>query len=166
MSQFKIVTGYKNPILRKKSQKIEIFNKEIKKLGQKMKNFLKQDNLGVGLASPQIGQNLQIIVAKLKENQIKIILNPKITNLSSEKTIEEEGCLSLPGVWGDVERFKKIKLDFQNLNGEKESLILEDFPARIIQHEYDHLQGILFLDKIKGKYRLSEKTVTDNLDLP
>ncbi len=103
-------------------------------------------NEGIGLAAPQAGQSLRIIVIEYSEGALALI-NPKITRKSFKKDIMEEGCLSLPDIRKDVKRSIKITIKALNLKGEPVKLKAEGLLARIIQHEIDHLNGILIIDK-------------------
>jgi len=147
MPILKIITQ-PNPILRKKSSEInlnEIKSREFKRLFSAMaKTMLKTD--GVGLAAPQIGRNIRLAVINSKDGVICLI-NPKITKKSWARELGEEGCLSIPGVFGKVKRHKKITLRFYNQDEKKIKLTAQGLMARVMQHEINHLDGILFIDK-------------------
>ncbi|PIX11239.1 peptide deformylase [Candidatus Falkowbacteria bacterium CG_4_10_14_0_2_um_filter_36_22] len=140
-----------NGILRQKSLSLnqkEIKSNKIKKLCSDMaKTMLKKD--GIGLAAPQIGKNIRIIIINTKEKPICMI-NPIITYKSWAKEWGEEGCLSVPNVFGKVKRCKKIKYKYFDNKGNKLIVNAEGLMARVIQHEIDHLDGILFIDKAKN----------------
>lgn len=106
---------------------------------------------GIGLAGPQVSQSLNLALINLEEHGIPpfIIINPVITHRSKETTTVEEGCLSMPGVFGEVSRPKKITVEFYDLEGKKHSLTDDGWIARVIQHEIDHLQSVLIIDKLK-----------------
>lgn len=108
------------------------------------KTMLKTD--GVGLAAPQIGKNIRLAVINSKDG-IFCLINPKLTRRSWTSESAEEGCLSIPGVFGKVKRHKKISLTYYNQEGKKSKLTASGMMARVIQHEIDHLDGILFIDK-------------------
>jgi peptide deformylase len=130
---------------------------------------------GIGLAAPQVGKSWRIFVVDpfwYKEGYEKnpyVFINPKFIEFEGMETMEE-GCLSLPEIFENVPRAKKIKLEYTNENGETVALEAEGMFARAIQHEYDHLEGILFIDKIakfrriiiKRKLHELEKTTTEN----
>lgn len=103
---------------------------------------------GVGLAATQIGVPLQIIVADIGEGPISLI-NPKILSHKG-KDIDKEGCLSLPGIYAEVERWNWIRVIGLNRDGKKIQIEAEGLLARVIQHEIDHLHGILFIDRVKN----------------
>lgn len=139
------IITYPNPILRQKTQSIENFS-DIKKI---LPEFIKtmQENEGIGLAAPQIGKSIKLICIQTK-NGPEIFINPKITSKSFKKEIAEEGCLSLPKIFGKVKRSSKITIKFQDQDGNKHKLTAQGLYARVLQHEIDHLDGILFIDKI------------------
>ena len=147
-----------DPILRKRCKKIkDVFDPNIKTLIKNM--FKSMDKAkGVGLAAPQVGLDLQLFLVSPNgkhkapftniENSL-VVMNPKLEFLDNKTAYEWEGCLSIPGYRGQVKRPNKIKLNYINTLGENCEEIYEGFTARIIQHEYDHLQGVLFLDRMK-----------------
>ncbi len=131
--------------LRKKAKDVKP-GPEIDELIEEMKKIL-QENEGVGLAAPQIGVLQRIIVVDTGEG-IYSFLNPKVLKASEEKITTKEGCLSLKGVWLDVSRSKKVKVEAENQEGEKILLEAEGVSAVIFQHEIDHLNGKLFIDRV------------------
>lgn len=121
---------------------------------------------GVGIAAPQVNEGLRVFIlwsrtTKKRKNIPKLgpiaIINPKIVSASKKIVKAWEGCLSIPGIRGLVPRHKSIDVEFVTREGEKLGLTLEDFPARIFQHEYDHLNGIVFLDRTDPKDLTTEK---------
>jgi peptide deformylase len=137
-----------NPILRKKSQPVKKVDKYIERLVDEMKKILLKSEIpAVGLSAPQIGELLRVIIYR-EEDKIHTIINPKILKKEG-KIVIEEGCLSIPGVYGDVERANKILVSGISLTGKKIEIEKEGLPAVIIQHEIDHLDGILFIDRVK-----------------
>lgn len=156
MKKLTIETGKKNEILRTVSDEIPL--KDIPKykgIAQDMLKHIKNPkNWGVWLAAPQIGINKRIIVVSLmktyEDENFRTIamINPRITGYSTECTLEEEWCLSVPWETGDVERYASIELEFYSPEGSKYNMKLDSLAARIVQHEIDHLDGILFTDKL------------------
>ncbi len=152
----KIEKGLDNKILRTISIKIK--DNEIKnylKLAREMKNYIKDsDNGWVGLASPQVGYNIRLIIVSLPnsrddENYKTIIMfNPVILEFSEECEFWEEWCLSVPNKKWKVSRSKEIKLAYQDEKWAYKSLALCELRARIVQHEIDHLNWILFVDRL------------------
>ena len=102
---------------------------------------------GVGLAAPQVGHNIRLIVVKLNTGVIQEMINPRISWTSLETEKMTEGCLSIPNELVTVERPKKIRVKFQCLNGEFKYWCLSNFDARVVLHEFDHLEGILMTGK-------------------
>ena len=152
MAILKIQTGEKNPILRKKSVNVKKFDANLKKFVKNLREtMVKKD--GLGLAAPQVGENIRAITVAMNyggENKVIVaMVNPVISWHGEEILIAEEGCLSLPGIFKNVERFKELKVEFFTVEGERSILKLEGLNARVIQHEIDHLDGILFTDRVK-----------------
>lgn len=145
-------------ILRAKSQDVVCFDQKTQKIISDLFDTLKSsERPGVGLAAPQIGHNLKIVVIESagyerEDGELTdvlprtVLINPKIVKYSSEKVEMDEGCLSVPDVMGPVSRPKKIKVEAQDENGKKICINTGGFFARVIQHEVDHLDGILFID--------------------
>lgn len=142
----KIIT-YPNPNLRKTSKKIEVFDDNLKKLASEMAEIMFQDD-GIGLAAPQIDKSVRLIVVGNENgHDYKVYVNPEISFSSKNKELNEEGCLSLPKIFGLVRRPKKIHVKYQDLNGQIMKEKLTGLPAVVFQHELDHLDGILFIDR-------------------
>ena len=141
-----MIIKYPQPVLRKKSQKINEISDEIKKLSLKMTEIMIA-NQGIGLAAPQIGELKRIIVIKT-ENGIQVFINPEIISKSKKIEIMEEGCLSFPGLFLKIKRASEVKVEALNKKGEKICFNAKNLLARIIQHEIDHLDGILFIDRV------------------
>lgn len=138
------------PVLRQKSRALktdELQNKEIQQLILDMeKTMIEKD--GVGLAAPQVGHNIRVIVINTQDG-ILALINPRILRKSWKKEILEEGCLSLPEIFGLVKRSAKVSLVALDKKGKKIRFQASGFFARVIQHEVDHLDGVLFIDKAK-----------------
>lgn len=140
-----IETGTENEILRKKSEPIDGIDKKILKLIKEMGIAMKKKK-GVGLAAPQVGINKRLILVTLDNKIVVPMINPKITSHSDMTELGEEGCLSLPGQWGDIKRYCEITVEYLNEKSNKKILKLDSFNSRVVQHEIDHLDGILFTD--------------------
>lgn len=115
------------------------------------------ENNGCGMAAPQVGVNKRLFVAILDNERIEVFVNPFILQHSEETEIDTEGCLSIPQMRGDVQRYKTIKIRY--FNGQ--NIVTEEYEglnARIIQHEYDHLNGILYVDKAKNISEVNENS--------
>lgn len=136
-----------DPILRKKSKKVEEVNEKIINLLEDMVETMNEAD-GVGLAAPQIGILRRIVVVDIGEGPIKMI-NPEFVEMSIEDEIDVEGCLSVPGKAGTVKRPIKVVVKYTDENNEEKILKGEDFLARVICHEIDHLNGVLYTDKVE-----------------
>jgi peptide deformylase len=147
------IIEYPNKILRKKAKKVERFDKNLKKIVEDMKKILVREN-AVGLSANQIGLDMAIFIAKPKE-KFYVFINPEV-KLLKKPELKEESCLSAITKIGLVERHPEVKITYQDLNGKKRKMKAKGLLAHIIQHEYDHLNGILFLDKAKKIYELKE----------
>jgi len=142
-----IQKGQDNPILRQKAKEVKEITAEIKQLALDMIETLGANN-GLGLAAPQVGQLLQIIIAKPEpDKEALVLINPQIKKTSRKKEVIEEGCLSLPDISIPVERPNKITVQGLNIDGQLIKIKAKGLLARIIQHEIDHLSGILIVDK-------------------
>jgi len=139
------VRKYGDSILRKKSRKVEDINERIHVLLDDMEETLYEEE-GIGLAAPQVGVLKRVIVIDVGEGILKLV-NPEII-YSEGKAVDIEGCLSIPGSQGEVERPRKVKVKALNEKGEEIIIEGEDLLARALCHETDHLNGILFIDKI------------------
>jgi len=144
-------TGTENEILRAKSARVTSFDKKLKKLVADMKETMLAAD-GVGLAAPQIGQNIRVITILFQADkhtcrQMEMI-NPEIIETSCEYELGEEGCLSIPGEWGKVDRPACVTIRFQDASGREQTLQMNELNSRVVQHEIDHLDGVLFVDRI------------------
>ncbi len=155
-----------HPVLAKNAEEVKKINKKIRELVYDMEETLiaQLDPQGVGLAAPQINMNLAIFIIKPSlKAETEVFINPKIleksaprkkniTETDKEKSEEEdiklEGCLSIPRIWGPVTRVSKVLLEYQDLTGEKHTEWFSGFKSVIIQHEMDHLQGVLFTERV------------------
>lgn len=135
-----------DPVLRSKAKKINEVNKKTNDLIDNMFETMYEED-GVGLAAPQVGMLKRIAVVDIREENKIVLINPEIIE-EEGKAIMEEGCLSIPGETGDVIRAEKIKVRTLNREGKEIEFEAEGFEARAIQHEIDHLDGVLFVDKI------------------
>src|SRR3972149_12199345 len=138
--------------LRQISQEITGFDGSLKSLIANLIETLEiqTDPPGLGLSAPQIGIFRRVFVAKIR-NRIKSFVNPKILRVSKGEVTFLEGCFSVPDLYGHVMRPAEIDLEVQNKNGQKTRIHYKSLPARIIQHEIDHLNGILFIDHVHAQ---------------
>ncbi|MDR0909923.1 MAG: peptide deformylase [Spirochaetaceae bacterium] len=140
--------------LRTKAEKVQKIGPEYKKITQEMFQLLR-DGKGIGLAGPQVGRNERIFVTEVDKDQPRVFINPTIVGTSEETGKYEEGCMSLPGVFADVTRPLEIRVQAWNEKGRPFTLDAEGLLARVIQHENDHLEGILFIDRLSEPKRAS-----------
>ena len=133
--------------LRKHCKPQDKFDKRLSTLLKDMAETMYKSN-GIGLAAPQIGKAIRVVVIDVGEGLIEMI-NPLITHREG-KVIDSEGCLSVPNIFGDVERAEKVTVEFTNRFGKRKKLKAEQLLARCIQHELDHLDGVLFIDIAKS----------------
>jgi len=152
----KIVTiDEDNPILRQKARPVKRVTPEIRQLMDDMIETMRAAS-GVGLAAPQVNVPLRVIVAEVPKDPenpeagtlVYALANPEIVRISHEREEGEEGCLSIPGVYGYVERAKSVTVRALGRSGRRVRIRAEGFLARVLQHEVDHLNGILFIDHI------------------
>ena len=167
------IKKYGSPVLRKKAAPVEKVDEEIKDLVQRMFDAMEQ-NSGVGLAAPQIGVSAQVFIALIPGDPPEelILINPKIVETEGECAFEE-GCLSVPGVSGTCIRADEVVVEGTTLEGKPFRKRFTELAARIVQHEIDHLNGILFIDRlnkakqaiIKTKLKkLAKKSAKENRD--
>lgn len=148
MSKTLPLTYYPDPFLRKKAADVDPTKiPELQELFQDMIQTMHEKD-GVGLAAPQVGVSIQAAVIAYKDGPL-IIINPVLSHFSFRKETAEEGCLSVPGVNGLVKRSKKVLFKALNENGQLIEGTAEGYFARVLQHEVDHLNGILFIDRAK-----------------
>lgn len=147
---------YGNPLLREKAKEIESISEEIKQLVVDMIETMDAKN-GIGLAAPQVGHSIRLFVLRNyiegKDGQLhlsdpQVYINPKITLHSVEPVIDEEGCLSIPGIKEEVERPLHLTVEAQDIEGTTFTEEIVGYKARVILHENDHLNGVLFVDRL------------------
>ncbi len=154
------IVAYGDPILKKKAEEIEEGHSNLKKLIKSMFDTMYKAR-GVGLAAPQIGKSIRLFIVDASpfaegedgdpscEGFIRTFINPIIFEESGEEWGMEEGCLSIPGIREEVFRKPNLKIEYFDENWDLYEEELTGFPARVVQHEYDHIEGTLFTDKIK-----------------
>jgi len=152
---FPLVIGEKNPTLRKHCEEVQNFDQEIENFAEVLIELMYYHE-GVGLAAPQLGKNIRMVAVtqwkeKGKTKKLlgeKILVNPVLLEHSKETILFEEGCLSLPETFGNVRRYQTIKVSYLDEQGLKHTEQFSGYNAIIVQHEMDHLDGILFVDKL------------------
>jgi len=151
MNSLEIVT-YPDPRLRAKNAAVTIWDQALRNTARAMFDLMYQTE-GVGLAAPQVGINQQLLVynpegSRDHADQELVLCNPRIVRKDRIKKAGEEGCLSFPGIKGSITRPISVVVEAKDLDGEDVSLELNDWEARIFLHEFDHLDGILFIDRM------------------
>ncbi len=157
---------YGDPVLRARAEEVSEINEEIRQLVENMFDTMYAED-GVGLAAPQVGVSKRVFIVDVSDvegepDEPAVFINPEIVWRSAATGVLEEGCLSIPGVREDVKRPLEIEVKAQNEKGEQIHFKADGLFARAIQHEYDHLNGVLFVDylgparKLKIKARLQE----------
>ncbi len=155
------LTYFGNPILRTKGKPVEKIDQEIIDLVHAMEKTM-DDHNGIGLAAPQVGRSLRLFITRAPrqspdgewvEGDFLVFINPIISEPSDESWLREEGCLSIPKVYGNVERPLKITVEAQDLSGKVKKMSYSGLQARVIMHENDHINGVLFVDRMDKKER-------------
>lgn len=151
------IVQFGHPVLRWKSKPIQSINEELRSVISQMFELMYAAK-GIGLAANQVGLPLRFFVVNVtadpaeKDEEI-VFLNPRIRRRKGATT-GEEGCLSLPGLYANVDRSEEVVIEAFDLDGEGFEMDLDDLPARVVQHETDHLDGVLFVDRIADEERL------------
>jgi len=152
------IKEYDEPVLREKALPVKEITTEILNLIRDMAETMYTDS-GVGLAAPQVGISKRIIIIDEDEEGLIVLVNPEIIKSEGE-VIDEEGCLSIPDIYSDVKRSSKVTVKALNENGDQIEITKEGLIARALQHEIDHLNGILFIDRIG---RMKRQILLDKL---
>ncbi|HMP75189.1 MAG TPA: peptide deformylase [Kiritimatiellia bacterium] len=178
---------YGDPVLRAPAARVEAVTDELRQLAAAMIEAMHTEN-GVGLAAPQIGRSVALCVVELPVDYDTtedgrrlnpdvemplVLINPEIVSIGRKTDVHEEGCLSFPGLRGNIERPIDITVRYLGLDGQPRARAFTDFLARVIQHEVDHLNGVLFIDRmsaakrfaLKGRLRKLENETRERLGL-
>ena len=175
-----LIYTYGAAVLRQKSKPVTVFDENLKKLAERMLQDMYTAR-GIGLAAPQVGKLMQLVVIDLQQaentdfvfldgrslplplTQPLFLVNPNWHPAHDLKVEKEEGCLSIPDVRGNVKRFFEITLEYCDLDGNPHRLQCRDLLARCIQHECDHLNGILFVDYLSKAERNEQRELLDEI---
>lgn len=161
------LTLYPQPILRKVAEPIRAFDAELAATVRAMYDLM-YESKGVGLAAPQVGLRQRILVLNetgdraQAEHEITLV-NPTILERFGEATLYEEGCLSFPGIYAEISRPGRVKVRASGVDGVESVREYAGFVARIVQHEYDHLEGVLLVDRMSAADRLRHKVALEEL---
>lgn len=140
------IRQYPDPVLRMEARHVEEFDDDLRRLVERMSELMKEAN-GVGLAATQVGVLRRVFVFSPEEDKVFALVNPEIPNRGDETDVDDEGCLSIQGVTVPVERPTSIRLEGRDETGAEVGYDLEGMAARIAQHEFDHLDGKLMIDR-------------------
>ncbi len=169
MDKYDIIT-HPNPILRRKAKKVTVFDKDFQELIEDMFVIMREAP-GIGLAAPQIGVSQKVVVVEYADPEkdeekpkAYVLVNPEIIYHSDETTEDLEGCLSVPGLVGRVERWDAVTVKAQNRFGKSMKIKAEGWLARIFQHEMDHLDGVLYIDKATEVFEPSDEDIENVVD--
>ncbi|MDY6805823.1 MAG: peptide deformylase [Cyanobacteriota bacterium] len=149
-------------VLRQSAKRVSKVDREIKELVRQMLQTMYSSD-GIGLAAPQVAVQKQVIVIDCEPdnsaNKPLVLINPKIKKYGKELCVYKEGCLSIPEVFLEVKRPEAIEVAYKDETGRPQTLRADDILARVIQHEMDHLTGVLFVDRVENKLALTEELV-------
>jgi peptide deformylase len=140
------IRQFGDPVLRQKAKRITKVDKSIRRLVDDMIETM-HDAPGIGLAAPQIGVSLRLLIVEATEGEIQVLANPEVVKGSGERIVDE-GCLSLPGYVGTVKRHEGVTVKAQNLDGKEIRIKATELLAQALEHEIDHLNGVLFIDRL------------------
>jgi len=149
-----------DPVLRRKAKRVTTIDGSIQKLIDDMIDTLRAVH-GAGLAAPQIGVSLRIAVIGISEKEVITLINPEIVRREGVRVVEE-GCLSYPGYYGEIKRSEVVKVKAQNRQGKQFRLKGEELLAQALEHETDHLNGILYIDHVESPDKLWKATSQDS----
>ncbi|MEL6488938.1 MAG: peptide deformylase [Cyanobacteria bacterium J06634_6] len=147
-------------VLRQPAKRVAKVDNDLRDLARKMLQTMYSED-GIGLAAPQVGVNKQLLVIDADpedtENKPLVLINPKVLNYSKELATGQEGCLSIPGVYLDVIRPAAVEISYKDESGRPRKMKADDLVARVIQHEMDHLNGVLFVDRVENSIALTQE---------
>jgi peptide deformylase len=146
------IRQYPDSVLRMQAPPVEEFDDDLKRLATRLGELMR-DAAGVGLAATQVGVLRRVFVFAPDEDEVAVLVNPEIVRRGDETEVDDEGCLSIQGVTMPVERSTSVRIEGRDANGAEVAYDLEGTPARIVQHELDHLDGIMILDRTTPEAR-------------
>jgi len=146
------IRQYPDPVLRMAARPVDEFDDDLHRLVARMKDLMKDAN-GVGLAATQVGVLRRVFVFAPDDERVLVLVNPELSTRAEEKDIDDEGCLSIQGVTVPVERPTSVRLEGRDEQGEEVGYDLDGMAARIAQHEFDHLDGKLMIDRTTPEAR-------------
>jgi peptide deformylase len=140
------------PILRQKSKRVRTIDGSVRKLADDMIETMHATS-GVGLAAPQVGVSLRVIVIGLPEEEDFVLINPEIVRRSGERLVTE-GCLSVPGYYGEIKRAQRVTVKGKDLSGREVRIKAGELLAQALEHEIDHINGVLYIDHLESGEKL------------
>jgi peptide deformylase len=146
------IRQYPDPVLRMEARPVEEFDEDLRRLVARMSDLM-QDANGVGLAATQVGVLRRVFVFASEEDEVRALVNPAIVSRSDDVATEDEGCLSIQGITVPVERAVALRIEGRDEQGTEVGYDLEGTPARVVQHELDHLDGVLMFDRAAPEHR-------------
>jgi peptide deformylase len=144
------IRTFGDPVLRERAREVEAFDGALARLADDMIETM-HDAPGVGLAAPQVGRSIRLVVFDIGEGP-RAVVNPILSNFEGEQ-VGEEGCLSVPGLYFHVKRALKVRADALDVRGRAVVIEAEELMARVLQHEVDHIDGVLFIDRLSREDR-------------
>ena len=158
------IVYYPDPVLLKPAATLDSVPENMGEIVEGMRKVMTLER-GIGLAAPQVGLSLRIILINPsgEEADERILINPEITRFHGKKEWGEEGCLSFPGIWGEVLRHTRVDVKYRDLDFAEQSLEAEDLTARVLQHEIDHLNGQIFVTKMRPADKIRVKPELEKL---
>jgi peptide deformylase len=161
--EFEVVL-YPDPVLRKVSEPVRAFDEDLQAVVAAMFARMRKSK-GVGLAAPQVGLRQRVLVLGPtgEEADDLVLINPVVVARAGDRTVFDEGCLSFPGIFAEVTRPDRCTVQSADLSGRPVEMEYSGFTSRVIQHEYDHLEGILLVDRMTPAEKLKHKSALDEL---
>ncbi len=161
------VVLFPDPVLRRETAEVTAFDGTLRDFVDAMLATMFHSR-GVGLAAPQVGSSVRLFVMNPEGDPARpelnrVLVNPRITARAGKRSRAEEGCLSLPGIYADIERQERCTVHFQDLDGQAHTEEFDGFLARIVQHEYDHLEGVLIVDRMTPADKARHRGALDEL---
>jgi peptide deformylase len=142
-----------DPVLRRKAKRVRSIDGSIKKLIEDMLETVRAAPGRAGLAAPQVGKSLRVIVIDIPDAENVVLINPEIVKRSGERTVTE-GCLSVPGYYGEIKRAKSVTAKGRDASGKEIRIKADELLAQALEHEVDHLNGMLYIDHLESQERL------------
>ena len=166
MARKRQIVHYPDPVLRQRAKPVERVDDSIRELVREMFEIMNEEE-GIGLAAPQVGESLRIFVTGPHadgDHPHMAFINPVLSGFDGELQSHDEGCLSLPGIRGEIRRQPKAVIEALDLEGKPFRMESGDFIARVWQHEFDHLEGILIIDRMTALDRLRVRRAVKELE--